>query len=60
MYAPPPGYRWISYGGSFLLAAVATGIISNVIAGSAYPVATPYPVYPVAPAPVPYPPPPGY
>ncbi|MDN6714331.1 MAG: RcnB family protein, partial [Acetobacter sp.] len=65
LYAPPPGYRWISYGGSFLLAAVATGIISNVIAGSVYPatpypVATPYPAYPVVPAPVPYPPPPGY
>ncbi|GBQ51686.1 hypothetical protein AA18895_2328 [Acetobacter ghanensis DSM 18895] len=68
LYAPPPGYRWINYGGSFLLAAIATGIISNVITGGAYPatpypVATPYPAYgayPVAPAPVPYPPPPGY
>jgi hypothetical protein len=44
---------------------VATGIISNVIAGSVYPatpypVVTPYPAYPVVPAPVPYPPPPGY
>ncbi|MBS0967093.1 RcnB family protein, partial [Acetobacter okinawensis] len=68
LYAPPPGYRWINYGGSFLLAAIATGVISNVIAGGAYaaapyPVATPYPAYPavpVVPAPVPYPPPPGY
>lgn len=63
LYAPPPGYRWINYGGSFLLAAVATGIIANVIAGSAYS-AAPYPAYgayPVVPAPVPYPPPPpGY
>ncbi|NHN85577.1 hypothetical protein GOB93_13130, partial [Acetobacter musti] len=50
LYAPPPGYRWIDYGGSFLLAAIATGIISSVVAGSAYgsgaPVATPYPTYP--------------
>ncbi|MFT8469220.1 MAG: RcnB family protein, partial [Acetobacter syzygii] len=70
LYAPPPGYRWISYGGSFLLAAVATGIISNVITGGTYPavpypVATPYPAYgayPVVPVPtpVPAPYPPGY
>lgn len=64
LYAPPRGYRWINYGGSFLLAAIATGIITNVIASNAaataaYPaVATPYPAYgayPATVAPTPYP-----
>ncbi|WP_264813086.1 RcnB family protein, partial [Acetobacter oeni] len=71
LYAPPPGYRWIDYGGSFLLAAVTSGIISSVIASTAYPAttgypaATPYGAYPAAPAqypvaPTPYPAAPGY
>ncbi|WP_338029725.1 RcnB family protein [Gluconacetobacter tumulisoli] len=34
LYAPPPGYYWVQYGNQFLLTAVATGIISSVIAGS--------------------------
>lgn len=32
LYAPPAGYRWINYGGTFLLTAIATGVISNIIA----------------------------
>lgn len=32
--APPPGYYWVQYGNQFLLTAVATGIISSVIAGT--------------------------
>ncbi|MBS4075564.1 RcnB family protein [Ameyamaea chiangmaiensis] len=31
--APPPGPRWIDSRGRFLLAAVATGVITSVIAG---------------------------
>ncbi|MFW7266694.1 RcnB family protein [Gluconacetobacter sp. Hr-1-5] len=34
LYAPPPGYYWVQYGNQFLLAALATGIIANVIANS--------------------------
>lgn len=36
LYAPPNGYRWINYGGTFLLTAIATGVISNIIANQAY------------------------
>ncbi|MGO3518131.1 MAG: RcnB family protein, partial [Acetobacter cibinongensis] len=35
LYAPPNGYRWINYGGTFLLTAIATGVISNIIANQA-------------------------
>lgn len=31
--APPRGYRWVGVGGDFVLAAVATGIIAQIIAG---------------------------
>jgi len=31
---PPPGYHWVQDGNDFLLAAVATGIIGSIIAGS--------------------------
>ncbi len=60
LYAPPPGYRWIDYGGSFLLAAITTGVISNVIMGNvngpAVVAPTPYPTYgPAQVAPAPYP-----
>lgn len=59
LYAPPPGYRWIDYGGSFLLAAITTGIISNVIMGNVNGPAvvppTPYPSYRPTPAPYPAP-----
>ncbi len=34
LYAPPPGYRWVNTGNQFLLTAIATGIISAVVAGS--------------------------
>lgn len=34
LYAPPPGYYWVQYGNQFLLTALATGIISNVIANA--------------------------
>nr|WP_220790408.1 RcnB family protein [Gluconacetobacter takamatsuzukensis] len=34
LYAPPPGYYWVQYGNQFLLTALATGIISSVIASS--------------------------
>ncbi|WP_323989693.1 RcnB family protein [Nguyenibacter sp. L1] len=51
LYAPPPGYYWVRYGGGFLLAAVATGIIANVIAESYAP---PGPMGPPPPPPPPY------
>lgn len=31
--APPRGYQWVGVGGDFVLAAVATGIIAQIIAG---------------------------
>ncbi len=31
--APPRGYRWVGVGGDFVLAAVATGIIAQIITG---------------------------
>ncbi|MFT8720368.1 RcnB family protein [Acetobacter sp.] len=34
LYAPPYGYRWVQAGDQFLLTAIATGIISAVVAGS--------------------------
>ncbi|MBO1360663.1 RcnB family protein [Acetobacter sacchari] len=34
LYAPPYGYRWVHDGNSFLLTAVATGVISAVVAGA--------------------------
>lgn len=34
LYAPPYGYRWVQAGNQFLLTAVATGIISAIVAGS--------------------------
>jgi Ni/Co efflux regulator RcnB len=33
LYEPPYGYRWVSVNGDFVLAAIATGIIANVILG---------------------------
>lgn len=32
--APPRGYQWVGVGGDFVLAAVATGLIAQIIAGS--------------------------
>jgi len=34
LYAPPSGYQWVGVGGDFVLAAVATGLIAQIIAGS--------------------------
>lgn len=34
LYAPPYGYRWVRVGNQFLLTAVATGIITAVVAGA--------------------------
>ncbi|MFT9441975.1 MAG: RcnB family protein [Acetobacter papayae] len=34
LYAPPYGYRWVQAGNQFLLTAVATGVISAIVAGS--------------------------
>ncbi|WP_246789455.1 RcnB family protein [Acetobacter nitrogenifigens] len=34
LYAPPYGYRWVHDGNSFLLTAVATGVITAVVAGA--------------------------
>lgn len=30
---PPRGYQWVGVGGDFVLAAIATGVIANIIAG---------------------------
>jgi Ni/Co efflux regulator RcnB len=30
---PPRGYQWVGVGGDFVLAAIATGVIVNIIAG---------------------------
>ncbi|MBO9514073.1 MAG: RcnB family protein [Variovorax sp.] len=34
LQAPPRGYQWVGVGGDFVLAAVATGLIAQIIAGS--------------------------
>ncbi|NHO32697.1 RcnB family protein [Acetobacter fallax] len=34
LYAPPYGYRWVRSGNQFLLTAIATGMISAVVAGA--------------------------
>ncbi|MFT8674857.1 MAG: RcnB family protein [Acetobacter sp.] len=34
LYAPPYGYRWVRSGDQFLLTAVASGMISAIIAGA--------------------------
>ncbi|SEB24109.1 RcnB family protein [Variovorax sp. YR216] len=34
LYAPPRGYQWVGVGGDFVLAAVATGLIAQIIANS--------------------------
>lgn len=31
LYAPPRGYQWIQYGGDYLLIAVASGLIANIV-----------------------------
>lgn len=31
--APPRGYQWVGVGGDFVLAAIATGVIAQIIAG---------------------------
>jgi len=31
LYAPPRGYRWIQYGGDYLLIAIGTGLIANIV-----------------------------
>jgi|UPI00047F46A1 Ni/Co efflux regulator RcnB len=33
LYQPPQGYQWVGVGGDFVLAAVATGLIAQIIAG---------------------------
>jgi Ni/Co efflux regulator RcnB len=33
LYQPPRGYQWVGVGGDFVLAAVATGLIAQIIAG---------------------------
>ena len=33
LQAPPRGYQWVGVGGDFVLAAIATGVIANIIAG---------------------------
>lgn len=32
LYAPPYGYQWVDTGGDFVLAAIATGLIANLLA----------------------------
>jgi Ni/Co efflux regulator RcnB len=31
LYAPPYGYQWVDTGGEFVLAAIATGLIANLL-----------------------------
>lgn len=31
LYAPPRGYQWIQYGGDYLLIAIGTGLIANIV-----------------------------
>ena len=31
LYAPPQGYRWVRYNGDYLLVAIATGLIANLV-----------------------------
>lgn len=33
LQAPPRGYQWVGVGGDFVLAAIATGVIAQIIAG---------------------------
>jgi Ni/Co efflux regulator RcnB len=33
LQAPPRGYQWMGVGGDFVLAAIATGVIAQIIAG---------------------------
>lgn len=33
LQAPPSGYQWVGVDGTFVLAAIATGLIANIIAG---------------------------
>ncbi|MGJ7509315.1 RcnB family protein [Variovorax sp. GT1P44] len=33
LYQPPRGYQWVGVGGDFVLAAVATGLIAQIIVG---------------------------
>ncbi len=33
LQTPPRGYQWMGVGGDFVLAAIATGVISQIIAG---------------------------
>jgi len=33
LQAPPRGYQWVGVGGDFVLAAIATGLIAQIIAG---------------------------
>ena len=33
LHQPPRGYQWVGVGGDFVLAAVATGLIAQIIAG---------------------------
>ena len=34
LYAPPRGYHWVQVGPDYVLAAIATGVIANLILGS--------------------------
>ena len=34
LYAPPRGYQWVQVGSDYVLAAIATGIIANLVFGS--------------------------
>ncbi|WP_321800431.1 RcnB family protein [Caballeronia sp. J97] len=34
LHAPPSGYQWVQVNGDFVLAAVATGVISSIVASS--------------------------
>ncbi len=36
LHQPPQGYEWVQDGGQFVLVAVATGVIADVILGSSY------------------------
>lgn len=33
LHAPPRGYQWVGVGGDYVLAAIATGLIAQIIAG---------------------------
>jgi Ni/Co efflux regulator RcnB len=34
LHAPPSGYQWVQVNGDFVLAAIATGVISSIIVSS--------------------------